>query len=215
MKIKRILVIAFALLPLIVCLIAMAFLPETIPVHYDFRFEVDRYGSKAELLILPAIALVLGAVMVFVKPANERNRKALLNVALGMELFMSVLFYYLLYVQAAGYTNLKEAPLCFDRFILLFFGALFIFLGNLMPTAGRNSVFGMRTPWSIKNSTVWKKSQLFSGIAMILIGVVCVILAFVYPSVFVMLGLVILTGIICTVYSYLIARNAPKEEFES
>ena len=50
---------------------------------------------------------------------------------------------------------------------------------------------------------------------MIPIGVICIILAFVYPSIFVMLGLVILTGIICTVYSYMIVRNEPEEEFES
>jgi len=214
MKIKRVLVIIFAVLPLIVCLIAFAFLPNTVPVHYNFQFEVDRYGSKYELLIMPIITLVLGAVMVFVKPSDERSRKAILNVALGMELFFSVLFCYLLYVQAAGYTNLKDAPFGFERFILLFFGALFIFLGNLMPTAGRNYVFGMRTAWSTKNSTVWKKSQLFSGIAMILIGVICIILAIVYPNLFVMLGLILVTGIISTVYSYLIARNAPEEPLE-
>ena len=214
MKIKRILVILFALLPLIVCLITLAFLPDTVPVHYDFNLDVDRYGSKYELLVMPVIVLILGAVMVFVKPRDERNRKSLLNIALGMELFMGVLFYYLLYVQAAGYTNLKEAPFGFERFIMLLFGALFIFMGNLMPTTGRNYVFGLRTSWSAKNSTVWKKSQLFSGIAMILIGVACIILAFVYPNLFVMIGLLLLTGVICTVYSYLIARNAPEEPIE-
>ncbi|GAB3758185.1 DUF1648 domain-containing protein [Spirosoma pomorum] len=38
-------------------------LPDRIPVHYNFRGEVDRYGSPATLLILPGIGLFIAFIM--------------------------------------------------------------------------------------------------------------------------------------------------------
>ncbi len=38
---------------------ALTFLPETIPVHFDLKGNPDRYGSKANLVILPIISTIL------------------------------------------------------------------------------------------------------------------------------------------------------------
>lgn len=38
-------------------------LPAEIPAHYGFNGEVDRWGSKFELLILPSIAVILHLIM--------------------------------------------------------------------------------------------------------------------------------------------------------
>ena len=51
-----------AVLPLLVTAAAYPFFPEIIPAHYNLAGEVDRYGSKAELFILPAIVLILSPV---------------------------------------------------------------------------------------------------------------------------------------------------------
>lgn len=46
-------------LPLAAVLIALHFLPDQIPVHYDFDGQVTRWGSKYEALIFPAMTLLL------------------------------------------------------------------------------------------------------------------------------------------------------------
>ena len=38
-------------LPLVVTLIVLGFLPDQVPAHYGPDFQVDRWGSKYELLL--------------------------------------------------------------------------------------------------------------------------------------------------------------------
>ena len=209
MKIRRTLLIVFAVLPLIAAIIALFFMPEQIPAHYGADFTVDRYGSKYEVLIFPAIILVVG--LTFLIPAaltgSEANKKLILNIGLGMTLFFDVLSFYILYMQATGARDMKSGPFSFERFLLLCFGAFFIFFGNLLPMTRRNSFIGLRTKWSMKNDTVWKKSQLFGGISMIILGVVLFVLAFTFPNIFLMIVLLIAVAIADTVYTYFAAKK--------
>ena len=59
---NTLLVIAFAYLA-----VNWSSLPAEIPVHFGFNGEVDRWGSKFELLILPSIAIFLWFIMVEVE----------------------------------------------------------------------------------------------------------------------------------------------------
>ncbi|MCL1984515.1 MAG: DUF1648 domain-containing protein [Methanomassiliicoccaceae archaeon] len=60
-----IILFVLALLPLIVALIALPFMPDTVPAHRSWGGIVDRWGSKYETLVLPAIALVTGLFMIW------------------------------------------------------------------------------------------------------------------------------------------------------
>ena len=63
MKKKKIIFYSLMFLPLIVVLIALPFLPERIPAHYDFNNQVTRWGSKYETLIFPVITVLFGYFM--------------------------------------------------------------------------------------------------------------------------------------------------------
>ncbi|MER2106688.1 MAG: DUF1648 domain-containing protein [Solibacillus sp.] len=57
-------------------------LPETIPAHFGLKGEVDRWGSKIELLILPLIGFALYALLhVLEKHPHTHNYPARLNDA--------------------------------------------------------------------------------------------------------------------------------------
>ena len=43
-------------------LIAIAFLPDIVPMHFDIHGEADRWGSKYELLILPAVLALMWSI---------------------------------------------------------------------------------------------------------------------------------------------------------
>ena len=47
-------------LPLVASLIALQFLPNVIPAHYNINNVVDRWGSKYEILILPVVTISFG-----------------------------------------------------------------------------------------------------------------------------------------------------------
>lgn len=207
MKIKRILLLSFAVLPLIVSLIALIFLPEEIPAHYGADLTVDRYGSKFEILIFPFIILITGFIFLicakFMK--DESNQKITLNIGFAIILFFNALSDCLLYIQANNITDIQSFGL--NRFLLLAFGILFIFIGNIMPMTRRNSFVGLRTKWSRKNDWVWKKCQIFGGVTMMIAGIVCCIFAFVYPELYIMIAVILTVCLIDVVYTYFSAKN--------
>lgn len=210
MKVKKVLLVSLAVLPLIISLIALIFLPEEIPAHYGANYTVDRYGSKFETIIFPIIILVIS--LIFLLPRkflkNELNKKLTMNIGIALILFLNVLDYYILFVQFNNIKDLKSGAFSIERILILIFGALFIYIGNLMPMSKRNSFVGLRTKWSMKNDNVWKKCQLFSGVSLIMLGIALLVIAFAYPNIFLMIGLLISVAVIDTVYSYIVAKKS-------
>ena len=209
MKIKRVLLITFAVLPLIVSLIALFFLPDQIPAHYGSGFTVDRYGSKFEILIFPIAILILS--LVFLLPGifmqNELNKKLTLDIGIALILAFNAFDYYILYIQSNNLSSINSGVFSVERILMLIFGVLFIFIGNLMPMSRKNSFVGLRTKWSMSNDAVWKKCQLFGGVSMMILGVMLFIFAFISPNTFLMIGLILSVVVIDTIYSYIAAKN--------
>lgn len=214
MKIKKTLLISFALLPLIISLIALIFLPEEIPAHYGANFTVDRYGSKFEILIFPVSIFVLS--LIFLLPGlfmkNETNKKITLNIGLALILLFNAVNYYILFVQANNITNINSGVFAIERILLLIIGVFFIFIGNLMPMSRRNSFVGLRTKWSMTNDTVWKKCQLFGGVSLIILGIILMFIAFAYPNIPLMIGLLIIVALTDTIYTYVAANKYGNKE---
>ena len=209
MKIKILLLLSIAVLPLIVSLIALAFLPEQIPAHYGVDFTVDRYGSKFEALIFPITILILSLVFllpgIFMK--NELNKKLILDIGIALILAFNALDYYILYVQSSNLYSINSGVFAIERILLLILGVLFVFIGNMMPMSRKNSFIGLRTKWSMSNDAVWKKCQLFGGVSMMILGVTLFVLAFVFPNIFLMIGLILGVVVIDTIYSYIAANR--------
>ena len=54
-------------LPLIVSIVALIFLPDLIPAHYNIKNEIDRWGNKYEILIILIIIILLGKFLLFMR----------------------------------------------------------------------------------------------------------------------------------------------------
>ena len=74
-KIKKIVYGILAVVPLIGTVFSLFFLPDSVPMHFDINHQVDRWGSKYEMLILPIIVLILGAVFIFVGKSLAKNEE--------------------------------------------------------------------------------------------------------------------------------------------
>ena len=55
-----------ALLPLVITAAVLPFMPESVPMHYDINGNIDRMGSRYELLLMPLLIIVIVAVSAFV-----------------------------------------------------------------------------------------------------------------------------------------------------
>lgn len=189
MKGRKILFWILMLAPMAVTLFALPFLPEQIPAHYGFGGQVDRWGSKYETLIFSAITIVFGLFMLALarysakqKNGGKQNEKVSLTTGLCCLALFNVMTGYFLYADFHKVENLSEVDLHIYQIVCAVLGIGFIVMGKIMPKLSLNSVIGLRTVWSMKNETTWKKSQEFGGITFILTGIFMIICSLTVPG---------------------------------
>ena len=218
MKNKKTLYFVLMFLPLIITLVVLPFLPEQIPAHYNFAGEIDRWGSKYEVLLFPAITILMGFFMLWMakiaakqEESGNNNEKIVFYTGMGISLWFTAMHTFSLYkaFAAAGSMGYSvEADI--NRIFCVLLGISLVIIGNFMPKLRNNSIIGLRTPWSMKNDTVWKKSQLFGGISFIVCGVFMIIAGlFVegFAAMCIALGLLMTDTVICVIYSYKISKK--------
>lgn len=203
-------------LPLSVTLITFLFMPDTVPVHFGINYEIDRWGSKYELLILPLIILVIGIVFLFIAKQldkNEQNGSNNFNVCTTIGIAILVMFnvmtYYILYISFMGFQDLEPVQIDFFSLMAFLIGVVVIIVGNVVPKVKMNSMLGVRTKWSMSSEEAWKKSQRFGGYCAIVTGLIMIVLSLVLNgsvSIFISILLLIAMGAVDTVYSYFASK---------
>ncbi len=186
--------------------------PDRVPVHYNFKGEIDRIGSKYENIIVPVIAAGIGIFFGFQAKQStgkgmESNAKIMVYAGILTVLLLTVIGFYLMW-KALKYAPGDEravSPDMLNKLTSIGLGILLILLGNIMPKSTLNSAVGIRTKWSRANDTVWQKSQRFGGIASVVAGFVQIILSIFVPgmwNILVMTVIITVLAVICTVASY-------------
>ena len=215
-KIKKIVYGILAVVPLIGTVFSLFFLPDSVPMHFDINHQVDRWGSKYEMLILPIIVLIMGAVFIFVGKSLAKNEEHGNNnynifstVSIAILAIFNVINIGLIYIALKGIENLSTGDIDFLRILVFMFGLLFIIIGNIVPKAKMNSILGLRTKWSMSSEEAWRKSQRFGGYSSIVVGILTIIESLIFSdttTIFVMLGLIFVMAIADTVYSYFASK---------
>ena len=217
MRLKR-LYAAMALtmaLALVLVLAALPFLPETIPVHYNGSGAVDRWGSKCEMLIFPGILLPYGALWLGTcrvsREFGEISERIMAAAGIVQFAVFDFMTAYFLYAGFRRVENLAALPLDLHRLVS---GLGLIALGNWMPKLKEPGPVGLRTPWSMKNGTVWRKCQRFGGWSFAAAGACSILAAALAPGAWCWLWTVLAlaaAGIAGTVYSRHAAKTAPED----
>ncbi len=214
---KKTVYFALMFLPLVVAVIALPFLPEKIPAHYNFAGEIDRFGSKYETLIFPLVTVMMGFFMLFMakiaaKDENgKNNEKVVFYTGMGISVWFTIMHCISLYkaFSAAGSMGFS-ANVDINSLFCVLMGIGMAIIGNFMPKLRNNSLIGLRTSWSMKNDVTWKKSQFFAGVSFIICGALMVIAGLFLKeltAMFVALALLVSDTIICVIYSYKIAKK--------
>ena len=171
--------------PLILTVIALFFLPDQIPAHYGADNQVTRWGSKYEALLLPLVTIPFGYFLMVMgdhsskqcktkdnsAASEESNKKPALITGLAALALFNVMNLFFLYTDFNQVSNLNEVPVDLTSTLFAVIGIIYIIMGCLMPKLHYNSYIGLRTNWSMKNETLWKKCQKFGGIAFIITGI--------------------------------------------
>lgn len=210
---KELPILAIVLLPFIYLAYIWSELPKKVPMHWNINGEVDRYGDKSELLLIPILLPLLIYVIFLVVPKIDPKNKLhkmgnkLQTIKFLMTTFMSILALYIIYTA-------KNQSLTNPNYIVLFIGVLFIILGNYFKTIKPNYFIGIRTPWTLENETVWKETHKLGGKLWFLGGILIVIFSLLLKeqqnfTIFILITVVI--TVVPIVYSYLKFKNERNE----
>lgn len=187
---------ALVLLSIVVTIVFISMMPDQVPMHYNAAGQVDRMGSKYENLIFPGTMVIVGLALILARNSKEMKKneeKVLLATGISLLACFNVLNVVLLY-KALTYESGEPLELNVVKLVMVFLGALFVVLGNILPKVRRNSLIGLRVSWTMKSDAVWQKSQRFSGIAMVICGVLLLLSALIFSNEGAAVAIVVLTA---------------------
>lgn len=141
-------------------------LPERVAMHFDLKGNIDRYGSKNELLVLTALMTLLAAAIYFFLPLVYKidpkkyaaeNKSRLHRIAFVVSVFLSAVLFLLIYSSTHGSMKFSS------NLIFAGVGLLFCFMGNYMHNIKPNYFAGFRLPWTLESADNWRKTHLLGG----------------------------------------------------
>ena len=72
--------------------------------------------------------------------------------------------------------NAMDSGFRIQPYLGLFFGLLFVLLGNYFRNLKPNYFIGIRTPWTLENESVWKMTHQFSSVLWVIGGTAMLII---------------------------------------
>lgn len=196
-------------------------LPEKIPNHLNAKMEIDGFASKWIIMIIGAIPLILSALMLIYRYATRNIKSILKNRKVENILFPIITAFLtlvtwapvLLAFQPDASLGMKiDFPL--NSIILLGAGIFMIVISNFMGVIKHNSLLGIRTPWTLANEVVWKKTHRLGGHTGVTGGILMCIFSvpgFIFKTyVLSIIGFILgisLIAIVPIVYSYIIYKK--------
>ena len=149
--------------PFVVLLFVWDRVPDVVPTHWTFSGEADRYGDKfPALLLIPGINMGVYLLILFAPKIDPKRRLAWDQKPLPALRFFTVLFFDLLFFVMLG-EALGLPFVDMDRLLPLGLVLLFLVLGNYITTVQHNYFIGIRTPWTLEDEEVWRKTHRLGG----------------------------------------------------
>lgn len=202
-------IIILTLLPFLYLGIVYWDLPEMVPGHWDASGNITRYDHKESMWAM--LGLLCGLTYIIMKfipkmdPKNQIKKmgKTYFFIRLGISLFTSITAIGIVFMTQYPDHALASNP----SWVFILIGILYVVLGNYMPAMKPNYFVGVRTPWTLENETVWRKTHRISAYVFIIAGLSIFISAIVCSSqttFIVTIGTSIAAAIIAMAYSYVI-----------
>jgi uncharacterized membrane protein len=139
-------------------------LPHWMASHWNARGQVDSHMSKNIcLFIIPAASvfvMLLFAGLSRVDPLQKNFRR----FRVFNDIFLFLLMAFLFAVQIFIITWNLGFKIRINFLMPVLLSILFFGLGCIMGKVGPNWFIGIRTPWTLSNERVWRKTHLCSAI---------------------------------------------------
>lgn len=202
---KEVPLLIVVLLPFLYLGYLYANLPETVPTHWNAHGEIDGWGSKSILWIIPFATSFLGYTLLSLAPKIDPKGQIkqmgakFYQLKFIVVLFLAALGLYILYAT-------QQQSMSSPKIIFILLGVFFTALGNYLPSVKPNYFIGLRTPWTLESPTVWKKTHRFAGKLWVIGGLVIIIVSLMISqtqNIIAFIAIVSIMILIPLIYSYI------------
>lgn len=188
-------------------------LPDKVPINWNSKGEVSGYGSK--FLGAYGIAVVNLAIylMFLVLPYIDPKRKNYEKFQSTYQYLKYLLIIFLFGAEVTTLLIITGNVVNITVFIQILLSLLFILLGNVMGRFRHNYFVGIRTPWTLANEKVWRKTHRMAAPLWVIGGITNIVLTIIGMDFDGMANLIIMAVIVIVpiVYSYIIYQQIVNE----
>lgn len=143
--------------------IAYGYLPEQVATHWNLAGDADGYSSKFWGTFLFPVIMAVCYLLFLAIPKIDPKAKNIEMFRVYFDGFILVFmtFMFLLYGLTLGWNLGYQVP--FNVIMPVLMGGLFFYIGVMVGHAEPNWTIGIRTPWTLSNDEVWRKTHRLGG----------------------------------------------------
>ncbi len=207
MRMADLLVLTVILLPFVYLAFVYAKLPQIVPTHFNLEGKANAVSDKSTLWIILSVTAAVSVFMYFLmrylpnidpKKKVKYSSRAFNKIALAVVLLLCLINCIIINAAQTGSFNL-------GNMFSVILGIFFAFMGNIMHSIKPNYFAGIRTPWTLENEDVWRKTHQFGGKLWFVGGIVIAVSGLLLPlnvSTFFLIAIIAILVIVPIVYSY-------------
>lgn len=166
--------LSIIILAIVTWLIALPFLPNSIPMQYNSNGDVNWSANKFLAFITMIGIMIFCYIITNIKIFKDKNQTTFSNNE-SLNRLLNPLVHGFIYIisMVMIFSALGQSV---EFLVSIFLGILLIIVGNYLPKAPRNGLFGIKNKWVKSSEAVWKKAQRFSSRVYISVGLAFLIL---------------------------------------
>lgn len=185
-------------------------MPDRVATHWGLDGRPDGYSSPAVVVFLmPMFGLLMAGILAVI-PSLDPRKEAYSSPGSPYWIIGNAVLVFLAIIQLALVGFALGWPIRMGTLVPVLVGGLFVIIGGLMERMPPSWFMGIRTPWTLSNDEVWRKTHQVGGVCFILAGLLLMIAGFVKPE-GLLIGLIAVAGFaaaIPLVYSWVVWRQA-------
>ncbi len=183
-------------------------LPEIIPTHFGFDGKPNDWSHKTMYaFLIPGLNVGIYLLMTFIPFIDPKKKLEIMGnkyfrLKLFTTLFIAIISLFIVRSAITGTVGDSTVLFCV-------LGAFFMLIGNYLQRAAPNYFVGFRTPWSLENEVVWKKTHLLGGRLYFIAGLLTIVSSLIIKERFApyFAGIIITASVIPTIYSYIVYKQ--------
>lgn len=168
-------ILLIAILPLAYGVFSLANTPDQVVIHWNIAGQADRYGSKYIYLTIACLPIIiLNIHQLYNKFSKVKQNQQQLNKLVNSLVIFFAIISILLINQATS------EQLQIMRGLVIAFGVLFVYIGNMMNKLNKNLTFGIRIPATLRSEQVWNRTHYVGGYTFVSCGLLTIISSIVF-----------------------------------